>query len=254
MNASAQLEGTRRPRQRERAQASALSRSTRMGLILLALLLAVLLLFSGARLLLAGIADYQAQAFLSDWGKTREEPEARAWAIAEAAAQRAVALSPAANGERYERLALIYSWQQFRQPYGAAHAVESRRAALAAYRAAVQARPTWPYGWARLAHGKLYLLEFDEEFAHALRQAFALGPTRIGVHSVLADIGLSAWAQLTAEQRQATRESIKRSVAYSAGDAQKLLGIAQHNARLAEFCAALDKPLINTRKLTACLE
>ncbi len=253
MNANAQLEGSRRRRKTAPAMAGA-KRVSHIGLAILALLLALLLLISGARLLLAGIADYQAEAFLGAWSKARVEPDARAWAVAESAAQRAVSLSPAADGDRFDRLGRVYSWQHFRQPYGAAHAADSRRLALAAYRASVQARPTWPYTWARLAHSKLYLLEFDAEFSHALAQAFAMGPTRIAVNRELADIGLSAWPQLSAEQRQATLESVRRSVAYNVPEAQNMLSIAKHNGRVEEFCGALEASLISSRKLDACQE
>lgn len=253
MNANAQLEGSKRHRKAPPATTKAM-RASHIGLAVLALLLALLLLISGARLLLAGIADYQAEAFLDAWSKARVEPDARAWAVAEAAAQRAVSLSPVADGDRFDRLGRVYSWQHYLQPYGAAHANDSRRSALAAYRASVEARPTWPYTWARLAHSKLYLLEFDAEFAHALTQAFAMGPTRIVINRELADIGFRAWPHLSAAQRQATLESVRRSVAYSAPEAQNMLNIAQYTNRVGEFCGALEASLISSRKLDACQE
>ncbi len=253
MNANAQLEGSSRRRKAAPAMTKAAC-ARHIGLALLALLLALLLLISGARLLLAGIADYQAEAFLGAWSKARVEPDARAWAVAEAAAQRAVSLSPVADGERLDRLGRVYSWQHFRQPFAAAHAAESRRSALAAYRASLEVRPTWPYTWAKVAQSKLFLQEFDAEFAHALAQAFAMGPTRIVINRELADIGFRAWPHLSAAQRQATLESVRRSVAHSAPEAQNLLNTAQYTNRVGEFCGALDASMISSRKLDACQE
>ncbi|WP_162934927.1 hypothetical protein [Pseudomonas cavernae] len=200
-------------------------------------------------MIVAGIASYQAEAFLAAWEKAGNEPEARAWQIAHDAAQRAIGLYPVANGDYLDRLGRIHSWQQFRQPYAAPTAELSRRAALAAYRAAVVARPAWPYTWARLAHSKLYLQEFDGEFDQALAQAFQLGPWRIGVNRELAEVGFSAWPHLDESQRQATLESARRSVAYGPAEAQRLLKVAQHTGMLQMLCDSLNSELKSTRKL-----
>lgn len=220
---------------------------------LLVLPLALLLAWGGARAGLSGIASFQAEAFLADWESKRVEPDARAWQVAHAAAQRSIALYPVADGERLDRLGRIYSWQQFRQPYAVAEAAESRQAALDAYRAAVAVRPTWPYSWARLAHTKLYQQDFDGEFADALNQAFQRGPWRVRVNSELAEIGFGAWGQLSQAQRQATLESARRSVAYGMNEARYQLEVAQHSGRLRELCSGLSPEMIALRKLTICL-
>lgn len=217
--------------------------------LVLALLLSVALIYSGSRLLLAGIASYQAQTFLDDWGAKGQEPSPRAWQIAEDAAQRAVSLYPGSNGEYLERLGRIQQWKQFRQPFGAPQADASRRAALETFRAASQARPSWPYNWAALAFAKLYLLEFDDEFAHALQQAKALGPTRIEINRTLAEIGFLAWPRLDDGQRSATLESARRTVAHSPREAQNLLALANRTGMDSQLCASLDAPLKDSRKI-----
>ena len=213
---------------------------------LLVALVALLLMLFGGRLLLAGIADYQAEAFLTAWETAGTEPDERAWSIAHDAAQRAIDLYPVADGERLDRLGRIYSWQQFRQPYASPSALSSRESALDAYRASLSARPAWPDTWARLAHAKLYLQAFDDEFANALKQAFALGPWRIAVNRELAQIGLIAWPRLTPEQQQATLESARRVAVYSAGEAQQLLKLAAQTGTLQQVCGVLesDKPAV----------
>lgn len=220
----------------------------------LVLLAAAALLYAGARMIPAGIASYQAEAFIGAWEQGSGEPAPRAWQIAHEAGQRAIELYPAADGDRLDRLGRIHSWQQFRQPYGQAEAEPSRRAALAAYRASVAARPNWPYSWARLAHAKLYLQEFDAEFHQALSEALRLGPWRIGVNRELVEIGFSAWPHLDKTQRQAIEESARRVAEYGAWEAKHLLRIAEHTGRVAELCASLSLATVTSRQLTPCLD
>ncbi|QLC74724.1 hypothetical protein LPB260_14170 [Pseudomonas sp. LPB0260] len=220
--------------------------------LLLVLFVATGLLYAGARMIPAGIASYQAEAFIGAWEQAAAEPSPRAWVIAQGAAQRAVDWYPAANGDHLDRLGRIYSWWQFRHPYGDPLAEVSRRAALETYRAATAARPAWPYSWERLAHTKLYLQQFDGEFAHALNEARRLGPWRIGVNRELAAIGLSAWAQLDEKQRQASLESARRVAAYGPAEAKRLLELAEATGHLDELCNKLGPALITTRKLTPC--
>ncbi|MCY1524480.1 hypothetical protein D9M68_594130 [compost metagenome] len=218
----------------------------------LVLVLSFELLVAGAYMLLAGIASFQADAFIGAWDTRGQEPSARAWEVAHNAAQRAIRLYPVADGDRLDRLGRIHSWKQFRQPYADPAAQHSRRAALDAYRAATVARPTWPYTWARLAHSKLYLQEFDDEFDQAMVRAFQLGPWRIGVNRELAEIGLSAWPQLNEAQRQATLESARRSLSFGNAEAQHLLEVAQRTGRLRLLCDSLSPELKGTRKLSQC--
>jgi hypothetical protein len=218
---------------------------------LAALLLLTLsvLLYVGARLFLAGIASYQADAFISEWERAGLEPQPRAWQVAHDAAQRAISLNPVADGQQFDRLGRIHSWKQFRQPYADVTAHGSRLAALEAYRTAVALRPNWPYSWARLAHSKRYLQQFDDEFDQALTQAFQLGPWRIGVTRELAQIGFSAWAQLNERQRQATLESARRSVSHSSGEAQRLFKVALDTGTAQELCTHLSQELKAIRKI-----
>ncbi|WP_342245221.1 hypothetical protein [Pseudomonas sp. OTU5201] len=253
MNASQSLDrpGSRKP---QRSHADSRSESEIMRhLPPLVLVLSFVFLVAGAHMLLAGIASFQAEAFTNSWDKRGQEPSAGAWEVAHNAAQRAIRLYPVADGDRLDRLGRIHSWKQFRQPYADPSAQRSRRAALDAYRAATIARPTWPYTWARLAHSKLYLQEFDDEFEQAMVQAFQLGPWRIGVNRELAEIGLSAWPHLNQAQRQATLESARRSLVFGNAEALYLLEIAQRAGRIRELCDSLSHEIRHTRKLAQCL-
>ncbi len=236
-------------RRRWRSESQSVKPVTQRLTILLTLALSLPLLYGGGCLLLAAIASYQTQAFLDDWRAKGNEPSPQAWQIAHDAAQRAVSLYPGSNGESLERLGRVLQWQQFRQPFGAAEAEPSRRAALEAFRAASQARPTWPYNWAALAYAKLYLLEFDGEFAHALQQAQALGPTRIEINRTLAEISFIAWPHLNEEQRQAALKSARHTVKYGAKEAQNLLAIAGQTGMTRQLCDSLDAELKDTSKI-----
>ena len=245
---------SRRQRQPAHPQTQSVTAFTRRMPALLVLLLALGLLVAGGRMSVAGIANYQAEAFMSAWAKAGSEPSARAWQVAHNAAQRANSLYPVANGQYLDQLGRVYSWQQFRQPYAAPIAYASRQAALDAYRAAVATRPTEPYTWERLAHAKLHLQQFDNEFDQALQQAFQRGPWRIGVNRELAEIGFSAWAHLTPSQRLATLESARRSVANGPTETQRLLKIAELTGLVGELCNSLSAELKTARKLTPCLD
>ncbi|GAB3371931.1 hypothetical protein [Azotobacter armeniacus] len=162
-------------------------------LILLGAALALLLLTGGTRLLLAGIASYQAEPFPQDWEKKGQEPSELAWQIAHNAAQRAIAFYPSTSGAYQHRLGQIHHWQQLHQPLGAPAAAPSRRAALVAFRAATETRPSWPaHYWTALTWAKLQLLEFDNEFHRALAEAQRLSPWHIVINPGLAEVGLIA--------------------------------------------------------------
>ncbi|TBW09308.1 hypothetical protein E0E52_07730 [Azotobacter chroococcum] len=232
---------------RRRARRSGSSkRTSRPLLILLGVTLAPLLLIGGTRLLFAGIASYQAEAFLQDWQKKGQAPNERAWQIAHDAAQRAIALYPGANGDYQHRLGQIHQW---RQAIGAPAATRAHHAALAAFRAATQSRPAWPAHWLALAWTKLQLLEFDDEFHQALAEARRLGPWRIGINRGLVEVGLIAWPQLTTDEHSAVLEAARRTARFSTQEASKLLQLARQTGRVELICQSLDETMKKQRKV-----
>lgn len=240
---------TRRARRRSRPQSESVKGITHKVLPVLVLLLTAVLVFAGGRMTFAGMASYQAEAFLEDWAGKAEEPAPRAWAVAHEAAQRAVALYPVANGEYLDRLGRVYSWQQFTKPYGSPEAQASRLAALEGYRASTQARPTWPQTWARLAHTKLQLAQFDDEFRQALAQANELGPTRIMVQREVMTVAFAAWPQLNASERERVLQSARLSVIYSIREAQRIYQMALHAGITEPLCESLDPELQSKRRV-----
>lgn len=247
MNATTALPASRR-RSRTRSDSKTVKTITKRFALLPVFALSLALLYAGGRLLLAGIAGFQAQAFLNDWTSKGQEPSPQAWQIAHGAARRAIDLYPTDNGEYLERLGRVLQWQHLRQP-ASAELEQSRRQALQAFRAATEARPTWPNNWVALAYAKLYLLELDDEFAHALQQAQTLGHTRIDINRDLAEIGLIAWLALDEQQEKDTLEAARRTVAFSQREAQNLLTIAEAVDMTTELCESLDAALKQTRKI-----
>lgn len=219
---------------------------------------AALLLLAGVRMTGAGLAAYQAEAFMTHWATQGREPEAQAWAVAADAAQRAQSWYPAANGDYQDRLGRIHSWRFYQQPFGPAAALAvlvatpevaaidaSRRQALAAYREATRLRPLQPDGWARLAHAKLYLLELDDEFERAYAEAARLSPFIGRVQQELAQIGFQAWYQLSARQQEVALVSAAAVLQSGGGAAQDVarqaaaLGITDQLCRRATVGAGL---------------
>ena len=215
------------------------------------LLLALALAVCAARMVPAGIASYQALSFMAHWRKAGEEPSARAYEIARTAAQRSVTLYPVANGQYLQQLGLVEQWQAFRQPFAAPQAGASRQASLQALRQAVAARPTWPAAWVDLAWAKLYLQEFDSEFAQALQQAAGLGPWRIGINRGLSQIGFYSWPRLDAEQRELVLESARRTVSHSRREALALFDTAKATGLAEDLCSALPGKIAEERGICA---
>lgn len=202
-------------------------------------LIASVLALAGVGMASAGLADQQTRAFLADWEAKATAPSARAWEVAFAAATRAVAHYPVAHGAYLERLGYVHAWQHFGQASGAPGAQLSRQAARDAYRAAVQARPHWPYAWAALARVKLDLLEFDAEFHRALSEAQRLGPWRTDINRRVAEVGLSAWPQLAGAQRALTLDAAVRAMSQGRSHRAPLLALAHYAGQSAALCARL---------------
>ncbi len=202
--------------------------------------LALFLLYSGPQLLVAGISHFQAESFLQDWGKKAESPSVRAFEVAEQAATRAVRMHPASSGKYLHSLGLVYQWQHQDMEPGNPQAAASRHQALQSLRAAASQRPTWPYVWADLAYTKLMLLELDDEFGRALRQAHYFGPWRIQINRKLAQIGLMAWPAMNQAQQATTLEAMRRTVDYSSNERRQLHQFSAEIQRQELLCALLS--------------
>lgn len=206
------------------------------------------LLFSGAGifvagllLLLAALNANQANHFLNDWAVTGQQPSPKAFAVAEAAAIRAIRLYPGQSGEHWDRLGRIYDWRHWQAPIsrnalatvrpstaqilekplgvtGSTEPGTTRARAIAAYEKAVQQRPLWPYGIARLASARLRAGGIDQELAELLKEAHQLGPWRPVINRRITEIGLKGWGGLDQEARDIVLENARRTVSLSRAD------------------------------------
>lgn len=216
---------------------------------LLILLFSLLLCGAGVAMVAAGVARYQAEAFLEDWEGKAAEPEENAWEVAAAAARRAVAWYPVGNGDYLDRLGRVYTWRFYRQPLGSEAALasllpagqaeaidDSRRGAQAAFRASVAVRPGWPGSWVRLAHANFYLGRLDSEFGAAYARAAQLGAWQWWVRLELAEIGLTAWSSLSDDQREVALESALRATAGGVAPAQAVGRLAAQAGVESQVC------------------
>ena len=236
------------------AHAPNTSKVMQRSIALLAGLLGLLSIYGGAKLLIAGIAHYQASAFIEHWEQQPSQPSEQAWHVADTAIKRAINTYPASNGEYLEKLGYIQQWHDYGIALGEPSAQTSRQAAVQAFREATQARPTWPSAWAALAYGKLTLLEFDAEFTQALQQAQHFGPWRIGINRRIAEIGLIALPALNVEQSEIVFTAMQRTAKYSAKERTQLFNLATETNTLEALCQvlqaedALCKPLTPDKK------
>lgn len=208
----------------------------------------LVLLFSGAGIFAAGLLLFlaalnanQANHFLNDWAVTGQQPSPKAFAVAEAAAIRAIRLYPGQPGEHWDRLGRIYDWRHWQapisrnalttirpsaseileKPLGATGSTDpsaTRMRAITAYEKSVQQRPLWPYGIARLASARLRAGGIDQELAELLKEAHQLGPWRPVINRRITEIGLKGWGGLDQEARDIVLENARRTVSLSRAD------------------------------------
>lgn len=214
----------------------------RRSLAVLSGVVGLLVMLGGLQLLTAGIAHFQASAFIEHWEKQRSQPNEQAWRIAEDAINRAISSHPAANGRYLEKLGYIQQWQYADAALDNPNAHASRQAAVQALRKATQARPTWPDAWVALAYAKLTALEFDNEFTQALQQAQYFGPWRIGINRRIAEIGLTALPLLNSDQANIIFIAAQRTAQYSTRERKQLFDLAQETNSLVPLCQALMQP------------
>lgn len=183
-----------------------------LGLMLAALIMA----FTGGRMLLAGAYLHQTDSFLNHWAAKNSQPDTTAWQVAEQAAHSAIALYPAANGAYYDRLGRVYDWQHISEPMAGPAAKASRAQAISAYRQAIASRPQWPFSHLNLATAKLRQGELDDEFKQAMARGFELAPWRAIAYQQTAWLGLVSWHTLNPEQQALVAQAVAHGLDHTA--------------------------------------
>lgn len=208
----------------------------------------------GGLLCLSALNAEQAERFIRDWSTVGAEPDAEAFAIAEAAAIRSIRLHPGPSGRHWDRLGRVYDWAHWRAPFnrqplpatripperlleqplgerGAAAVQATRLRAVSAHEQAVSLRPLWPYGVSRLAFARLRAGQPDDELARLLREAYRLGPWRPAVNRRITEVGLRAWARLDYETRDIVLENARRTARYSRADERHVRELGEATGR-----------------------
>ena len=217
----------------------ALSKPAQLLLCVLVPLLSLSILLLGGRLLLAGINEYRASSFLSDWESKRQAPSDRAWHVAEQAMRNAIRWYPAANGAYAEQFGYMWQWRAYGADPQQASTQTAQQQALQHFRQATALRPSWPYAWSGLAYAKMVVGEQDQEFSHAMQQAAHYGPSRIAITQRLAEIGLISWPKLDTELRELTLKQVSYTAVYSAQARKRLFALAGELNRVELLCEHL---------------
>lgn len=223
-----------------RAHRYALSKPMQWGLCLVVLGLSLASVLLGSRLLMAGLHQYRASVFLSDWEKKRQAPSDAAWQAAEQAMQEAQGWYPAPNADYAEQLGYMWQWRAYDANPTMAHSQDYQQQAIQAFRQATQLRPSWPYAWSGLAYAKLVAGEHDQEFSRAMQQAVHYGPSRIGVNRRVAEIGLISWPHMDLELRTLTLEQAGYAARYSHSNRAQLFTLAAEIGRVEMLCEYLQ--------------
>lgn len=202
----------------------------------LVLLFCALGLTVGVPLLSSGVASHQTERVLNAWSDNDSLPPPSYWEQLHQRALRATESYPVANGEYLDRLGRVSLW-------GAAinsKAEQRWQDAIAAFRASVAARPSWPWTWLRLAHAKLHSGQLDHEFDRALHQAARLGAGRADLNRDLARMGFDAWSLLSIEQRALVLSAAGQLARRSEHDASYVYEVASAAGADRALCWALD--------------
>lgn len=196
----------------------------------------VALLLLGSAMTSAGMGKVRAEAFMDSWAQGGGEPGAVAWEAVSQAAANAVSFYPVANGEYEDRLGRVFLWHDYRQPFGAPTARESRELALKAFQRSLAARPVAPATHARLAHTYLYLKRLDASFVGHLGQARHQGPWQSDVNRELAEVGLLAWPSLAPAQRAQVMEAFCATLMLPPPQQDPLPELARRAGQSASLC------------------
>ena len=170
---------------------------------------AVLIIFMSLTIYMISIATYwgladvyylPAMNQLKNWRLGKVELENKDWESLRISLSKALELDPD-NPEIHEQLGLAIESRFSTMPSMDPEAEVFRELALEHYRTSVLLRPTWPYGWSKLAAVKYRLGQIDDEFYQAFHNAERLGPWEPIIQRNLIEIGLLNWSIFSESER-----------------------------------------------------
>jgi hypothetical protein len=200
---------------------------TRLIVAVPALLALCWLSFSALR---AGKADaivYDASVEMNTWSASGAQPGEQTINWVDEDLQRAARWTPG-NAYIYELLGLLSAHR--------ANSPDSHAHSLAAFRRALELRPTSPYDWANVIDISYRNGDTGALFEHAIARATQLGPNEPAVQRTVVDYGLAVWDEVA----PATREAVGTMVANGMRrNPKEMLQIGERRGRLAIACRQL---------------
>jgi len=153
--------------------------------------------------------QHRAHMKIEAWYAGPGLPTDAQWKLQLQQMQRATGLMPA-DPSFHLTMGRLYEFRAFRMEQGSIGRTLNALKAMRQFRMASVASPAWVYPWMDLALTKARIGQLDTEFMQAYLRAVQLGPWETNTMSVLVELGLHAYASMTAAQQQQTAGYIDR--------------------------------------------
>jgi hypothetical protein len=106
-------------------------------------------------------------------------------------------------------------WQAWQHPPDSHGYAAYRLHASQLYWEAINKRPSWGFGWARLAQNRLLQGLEDPIYLYSLQKAMDLAPWEPAVQRKVAWMGMASWSSLPESMRSDVRSTVQRALELS---------------------------------------
>lgn len=184
-------------------------RSRFFTLVSAAFLLFVIL--SAVRIGIADVLSNRIRGEMNDWSLSGIQPDSNAMEHVSRMLAIAKVISPG-NPDHFEDAARLVAVRSAIVGITSPEHEAQLAYGISQIRRAIALRPLSPYSWATLLLLKRERAEYDAEFRHALERTVTLGPWEPEVQPIVADVGLSAWADLPEREQEMVRMNFMRGM------------------------------------------
>lgn len=185
--------------------------STKKNVFWIGVLFLVFVFISATRFGVAELLSISARSEMDSWRKKSLSPSASDVESVSARIQWAIRLADVnpSHHEDAARLSLIRASLPDLSPSEKSLFLKQ---GVAEIQTSLHLRPISAYSWVIFLSLKRELNEYDDEFRHALHRAVELGPWEPELLVALADIGLSAWDKMPAEEQAMIQQVFVRGM------------------------------------------